>query len=579
MSIATTTHEFSLKSSGSMRLIKDIDIPVRDGAVLKGNLLQPNKTGKFPVLLSLGPYGKDVHLSEFMPGAWDELKKRCPEIFDHSSCKHLVFETADPDVWVKDDYIVLKVDSRGSGKSAGFLDVNSPAEFKDLYDVIEWAGVQEWSNGCVGLLGISYYAAGQWMIASMKPPHLSAILPWQGASDFYRDRSRQGGIFGSGFAVRWWNRSVLRNQFGNPACPFKDIVTQARNTGPSELSDQELERNRVDYIANILDNPLDGPFYRERSPRFENIDLPALVVANYGGLGLHLRGTIEGFNQIASKQKWLKVQSGSYFLTFLQPQNVAIQKRFFDHYLKKFDNDWPQEPKVEVAIRSIDDKVVRQVHDQTWPLQATKWTKYYLDVGAGVLLKTPSPESSFIEYEAMGEGAHFTLPDLKTPIEMAGPAVAKLFVSSLTQDMDLFVTLRAFNSKHEEVTFFGATEPKSPVSMGWLRVSQRKIDPQKTREFRPFHTHDETQALEPGKIYEVDVEIWPMSLALPEGCSLVMSVSGRDFERLEETGEQRGSGWFLHNHPKDRPKDVFDSTCRIYSGKEWPSYVLLPLVE
>ena len=94
MSIAATTHEFKLKSTGSMILDKDIDIPVRDGTVLKGNLFKPNKTGQFPVLLSLGPYGKDVHLSEFMPGAWEELKKRCPEIFEHSSCTHLVFETA-----------------------------------------------------------------------------------------------------------------------------------------------------------------------------------------------------------------------------------------------------------------------------------------------------------------------------------------------------------------------------------------------------------------------------------------------------------------------------------------------------
>jgi hypothetical protein len=179
----------------------------------------------------------------------------------------------------------------------------------------------------------------------------------------------------------------------------------------------------------------------------------------------------------------------------------------------------------------------------------------------------------------MGEGIHFTLPEMSTNIEMAGPAVAKLFVSSLTQDMDLFVTLRAFDSKGEEVTFFGATEPKSPVSMGWLRVSQRKIDPLKTQDFRPFHSHDETQALKPGKIYEVDVEIWPMSLALPKGCTLVMTVSGRDFERLQETGEQRGSGWFLHNHPLDRPQEVFASRCRIYTGQDWPSYVLLPVLE
>jgi len=87
---------------------------------------------------------------------------------------------------------------------------------------------------------------------------------------------------------------------------------------------------------------------RERTPDLSKIDYPALVIANWGGLGLHLRGTIRGYMGIASREKWLKVQSGSYFHTFLQPQNVAMQKRFFDRYLKGIDNGWENEPPVEV---------------------------------------------------------------------------------------------------------------------------------------------------------------------------------------------------------------------------------------
>src|SRR5450759_4338526 len=104
---------------------------------------------------------------------------------------------------------------RGAGKSPGRLDPNSPAEFRDFYDAIEWAGSQPWCNGKVGLTGISYHAAGQWRVTSMKPRYLAALLPWQGTYDFYADRTRQDGIFGSGFVRRWWTRSVLRNQHGN----------------------------------------------------------------------------------------------------------------------------------------------------------------------------------------------------------------------------------------------------------------------------------------------------------------------------------------------------------------------------
>ncbi|MDB5965434.1 MAG: putative hydrolase, CocE/NonD family, partial [Polaromonas sp.] len=362
---------------------KDVAITMRDGAVLRANVYRPAGPGAWPVLMTFGPYGKDVHLSAFMPEAWTALQERHPEILAASSCKYLVFETPDPEVWVPHGYVIVKVDSRGAGKSAGRLDPNSPAEFQDFYDAIGWAGVQPWSSGKVGLLGISYFAAGQWMMASMRPPHLAAILPWQGASDFYRDRVRQGGMFSSGFTRRWWPRSVLRGQHGNPDCPFRDIDTGERTTGPASLTAAQLADNRVDYPGDILAHPLDDDWYRARSPRFENIDLPALVVANYGGLGLHLRGTIEGWQRIASKDKWLKVQPGSYFLTFLDPAGVALQRRFFDRYLKGLDNGWEQEPRVEADIRSTSDTIVRTVRDTQWPLSGTRRHTLFLDGASG----------------------------------------------------------------------------------------------------------------------------------------------------------------------------------------------------
>ena len=561
---------------GPFVMERNVPIPMRDGANLFANLYRSTISGAQPLVLSLGPYGKDVHLSQFMPPAFEELKARCPEVTANSTLQHLVFETPDPESWVYEGYHVLKIDSRGAGKSPGMLDVNSPAEFQDLYDAIEWAGVQAWCNGRVGLLGISYYAAGQWMIASLKPPHLAAIVPWQGASDFYRDRTRQGGIFGSGFAKRWWTRSVLRNQYANPDSPFVDIVTGERNTGPAVFDAAALERSRKDYIGQILAHPLDDDFYRARSPNFDQIDIPALVVANYGGLGLHLRGTVEGFLNIASKDKWLKVQSGSYFLTFLMPENVKLQQRFFDRYLKQLDNGWERESRVEVSMRSVIDGVEGNLTGASWPLEGTKWTSLYL---SGKRLSPSLPtQADRHDYSAWSEGVSFELGPLQEDLRFAGPAVAKLFVSSSTRDMDLFVTLRAFDEAGAEVTFFSATEPRSPVSQGWLRASQRALDPVKTLPHRPYHTHQTTQSLNPHEVYALEVEIWPSSLHLPKGYRLTLCVQGQDFERLNEVGEQRGSGWFLHNDPQDRPPAIFNTQCSIYSSPEQPSYLLLPVI-
>jgi predicted acyl esterase len=557
---------------------KDIAVPMRDGAVLRANVFRPDAPGKFPVLMTLGPYGKDVHLSQFMPEAWEALKRRHPEILEASSCKYLVFETPDPEMWAPEGYVVVKVDSRGSGKSAGRLDVNSPAEFRDFHDAIEWAAAQTWSSGKVGLLGISYYAAGQWMIAAQRPPYLAAMLPWQGTYDFYRDRTRQGGILGSGFLTRWWNRSVLRNQHGNPDTPLTDLSTGERNTGPASLSPAELAANRVEYIENLLERPLNGPWYEERSARLDRIQIPALVVANWGGLGLHLRGTVLGYLGIASKEKWLKVQSGSYFLTFLLPQSVALQRKFFDRYLKNIDNGWEREPKVEVAVRAADDTVKRVARDTRWPLSETKWTRFYLDASRRTLAQTAPRSQASASYAAIGEGVTFSTAPLEREIQFAGPIVAKLWVSSSTGDMDLFATLRAFDPQGKEVTFLSAVEPKAPVSQGWLRVSQRKLDPLRSTEWQPWHTHDQAQKLRPGEIYGVDVEIWPASLALPAGYRLALTLQGKDFERPGESGVQKGSGWFLHDDPRDRPPATFAGTHTLYSGGGRGSYLLLPVI-
>ncbi len=561
-----------------MVLDKDVAVPLRDGAVLRANVFRPDEGGRFPVLMTLGPYGKDVHLSQFMPEAWEALQRRHPEILKASSCKYLVFETPDPEMWTPEGYVVVKVDSRGSGKSAGKLDVNSPGEFRDFHDAIEWAAAQPWSNGKVGLLGISYYAAGQWMIAAQRPRHLAAILPWQGTYDFYRDRTRQGGILGSGFLRRWWNRSVLRNQHGNPDTPLTDIDTGLRNTGPASLAPGELAANRVEYIENLLARPLNGPWYEERSARLDRIRIPALVVANWGGLGLHLRGTILGWLGIASREKWLKIQSGSYFLTFLLPGSVALQRKFFDRYLKGANNGWEREPKVEVAVRAADDTVKRVVRDTQWPLAETKWTRFYLDA-SNLTLGAATPEkTASATYAAIGEGVTFSTAPLERELEFAGPIKAKLWVSSSTDDMDLFATLRAFNSQGHEVTFLSAVEPKAPVSQGWLRVSQRKLDAKRSSEWQPWHAHDQAQKLKPGEIYEVDVEIWPASLALQAGHRLALTLQGKDFERPGESGLQRGSGWFLHDDPRDRPPSSFGGTHTVYSGAGRGSYLLLPAI-
>ena len=111
------------------------------------------------------------------------------------------------------DYACVRVDSRGCGVSPGFIDHFSPRETKDFYDCIEWAGVQPWSNGKVGLNGISYYGINQWHVASLEPPHLAAMCIWEGAADWYRDMTHHGGILCT-FWENWYDMQVKTVQYG-----------------------------------------------------------------------------------------------------------------------------------------------------------------------------------------------------------------------------------------------------------------------------------------------------------------------------------------------------------------------------
>lgn len=559
---------------------KDVRIPMRDGAYIVANVYRPDAPGKFPVLTACGPYGKDVHLKDNFPFAYAHIEKSQPEILANSSGRYLQHEMPDLECFVREGYVVVRGDIRGTGKTPGLQDPNSPQEYRDGCDVVEWAAAQPWSSGSVGMVGISYHAVGQWMVAAQRPAHLKCILPWHGTAEYYDGRTRQGGIFCDGFTRGWWERQ-RQNQHGSPDSPYKDMFTGERHTGPATLTRDELEANRSRYVETILEHPLQDDWYRERMPRYEDIGVPALVVANWNGLGLHLRGTVEAFGKLGSRDKWLKVESGNYFTTAMKPESIALQLRFFDRYLKGVDNGWEKEPRVEVAVRSADDKVKRWVAGAEWPLAATRWTRLYLDLEGGALSPEPAGPAS-ASFEAAGEGLAFRTAPLDKTLVFAGPLKLRLWVSSTTPDADLFITVRAFDPDGREVTFLSAMEPRSPVSQGWLRVSHRKTDAQRSTEYLPVHPHDEEQMLEPGEVVQVDIPVWPASLELPAGYTLELIVAGRDFERPEEPGAPgtptRGSGLYLHRDPVDRPAARFAGTCTLHAGQGREPYLLLPAI-
>ena len=566
-------------------MVIEWDVPIRmdDGLVLRADVFRPAGGGRWPAIVSYGPYAKGLAFQEGYPSAWQRMVAEHPDVPYGSSNRYQNWEVADPEKWVPDGYACVRVDSRGTGRSPGVVDCFSPRETRDFYACIEWAAVQPWCTGKVGLNGISYYGINQWHVAGLRPPHLAALCVWEGAADWYRDMTHHGGILCT-FWANWFDMQVKTVQYGLGARGPRSRVTGEPVCGDETLPDADLQRNRCDFGDEILAHPLDDAYHRERSPVWEQITVPLLSTANWGGQGLHPRGNFEGFLRAASPHKWLEVHGLEHWTLFYTDYGLGLQKRFFARFLKEQDNGWDRQPPVLLQVRHVD-RFEERAEDE-WPIGRTRWTRFYLHPAGHGLATAPPGQAGSASFAALGDGVTFVSAPLERETEITGPLAARLHVSSSTPDADLFLVVRLFTPDLREVVFMGAVDPHTPVAQGWLRVSHRKLDARLTTPHRPYHTHDERQPLQPGEVVPVDVEIWPTSIVAPPGYRLALTVRGRDYEWAATTGaklsnfknELRGSGPFLHDDPRDRPREVFGGTTTVHAGPEHLSYLLVPVI-
>jgi predicted acyl esterase len=571
-------------AAGAMSEVRDgicveWDVPIRmdDGLDLRADVFRPAAAGRYAVLMGCGPYAKGLHFEDGRPGPWQALCRKHPDVLAGSSHRYACWEHIDPEKWVPHGYVCVRVDSRGTGRSPGYVDHWSPRETKDLYDCIEWAGTRAWSNGKVGLTGISYLAMNQWQVAAMQPPHLAAICPWEGLSDHYRDCRRHGGIL-STFMMHWFQARIPIAQYGVGERGERNRITGRPVCGDETMTEEALVRNRVDLVREMREHTLLDDYFAQLNPDLSRIVVPLLSAGNWGGQGMHLRGNCEGFVHASSRQKWLELHDLEHWTHFYTDYGRELQKRFFDHFLRGIDNGWDKLPPVMLNIRKVDGTTTPRYED-AWPIPRTRWTRFYLDPATHSLSRTPLPSSRTLEYAALEKGATFRIV-LDEETEITGPSAAKLFVASSTTDADLFLTLRVFDPEGREVTFQGANDAHTPVAQGWLRASHRKLDPVRTKEYQPYHTHDDPQPLRPGSVYELDIEIWPTSVVIPKGYTLALTVEGKDY--VHDPARSPTKSWFSstsqHDDPGDRPADVFGGTVTLYGGGQHSAYVLVPVI-
>ncbi len=533
---------------------KDVKIPLRDGTILYGDIFRPDGgSERFPVIMTTGPYMKD---KLWIP----------PEDLGEPANEYMNWETLNPLWWCPRGYALLRVDSRGSGKSPGKSEPSSYQEAVDTYDCIEWVAKQGWCSGNVGTCGISYHANFQWRVAGLQPPSLKAIMPWEGRADQYRDQAYHGGLFAMGFLTQWHHMQTAHHLLGEPASYNPDAFNN-------------------NLLWDYMKHNLDSEYWRMCSARWDRITVPTYSVGNWGGYAMHLRGNTEGYMCAASESKKLRIHSGSHFHPFHSDEGRAEQLRWFDHWLKGIDTGIMNEPKVKLEIRTGGSKTpyaFRQEDD--WPIPRTQWTKLYLqplrdspsasEIEGRLVTEAPAA-SARITYEASPGGRHhhggrtgvtFDTAAMTQDMEITGPIVLNVWVSSTSKDMDIIASLRNIGPDGKDVLEVGQRGDMVPgLTKGWLRASHRKLDAAKSLPYRPYHAHDERWWLKPDEAVECQVEIWPTSIVLKKGHRLRLDVSPRDGV---------GTGHFTHYHAD------YNQGARntIHAGGDRASHLLLPVI-
>ncbi|HEY0778212.1 MAG TPA: CocE/NonD family hydrolase [Gemmatirosa sp.] len=471
---------------------------MRDGVTLRVNVFRPEGGGGHPVIMSAHPYGKDRIAARSRSGRRLDFQYRLFPQPDPIAFSDLTgWEAPDPAVWVTRGYAVINADLRGSGTSDGIGELFSVKEAEDYHDLIEWAGVQPWSNGRVGLDGVSYLAISQLGAAAQRPPHLAAICPWEGVSDLYRDFARPGGVREDGFSKLF------------------SAMTSRTSRVQTTLRPQVVAHTERDA------------WWKARTPCLERIEVPLLVCGRFSDHSLHTRGSFEVFRRAGSSRKWLYTHRGGKWSTYYGEDATRTRIRFFDHVLKGLDNGWADRPAVRLAIHDQGPTPVAVTDEESWPPHDVAWRSLWLDAASRTLSSRKPEGAASVAFRAPREGVSF-MWDVPEDVDVIGPMVLRLHLELRDgDDAFLFAGIRKFR-RGAEVTFEGSFGfAADMVSKGWQRAAHRVLDDRLSTPGQPVHTHERAERLRPGEIVPVLIALRPHATRFLKGDRLQVDVRGR----------------------------------------------------
>ncbi len=518
----------------SVKLQHNVFVPMRDGVRLATDIYRPDARGKFPALLSMSPYGKE---RQAYPGGF-----------------YMQVEAGDIENYVRNGYVHVIADCRGSMPSQGQWNFTDKDEQLDGYDLIEWMAKQPWCDGNVAMVGESYFAVIQYLVAATQPPHLKTIVPFDGWTDFYRDVAYHGGIYNVGFMA--YLNTIIYERLQQEVL-YGEIKKPVQGWVPPG-----------NIILDTTTNSTDGPYYWERSARtrFEKIKVPAYHMPcshHY----VHCRGQLQGWRDIDTPKKLFVGGGSPWALSYGAGASKQIV-RWLDHWLKGIDTKIMSEPPVTIYLGGSGD----WRYEFEYPLARTKWTPLYLrggDAGpvqgpiAGQLSRnapgneTPNtyknPEAMRLTERNLPALSYSTGP-LKEDLELVGPASLVLYAAIGEDDASWMV-------KIDDVAPDGSFQV---ITQGWLKASHRAVDKALSATAQPWHPHTRPQPVVPGDIEEYQIEIWPIFRTFKKDHELRVRIANSD-----------SRNWDVRPHHAafERPYAV-----TVHHSQDYPSHLLLPVI-
>jgi uncharacterized protein len=576
LAISQVVAEDVKPSKSDFETENNVAVPMRDGVLLRADILRPSAGEKFPVLVYRTPYGKDAAQREY------------------TTFKHAV----------ERGYAVLIVDVRGRYHSEGdFRPYEN--EGRDGYDTIEWAASQPWSNGAVGTFGLSYPGAVQWLAAVENPPHLRAMVPAMTFS------TPQNFFFAGGtWDMSWmewiwdniaWDIRVKKNLPGPRT--YEESLAAWKVEGPKMQSALPLTnvpqlQQVAPFYFDWLHHPADDPWWdwselrnKYGRTRAAVLNLSAWYDDNYGpeGATTNYAGLLK--SRVGEKDPqthlllgpWVhgvdntaKTKSGEReFGPTAAIDYDDIVLRWMDHYLKGTSNGVEQERPVRYFVMGEN----RWRDSDVWPPRAHRTVYFLTPAKSGerfgkLVVEGAAKSENFSEFvsdpanpvvnEYESSGAHdyrklaeradvltFDSAILNIDTEITGPIQARMFVSCDCRDLDLWVRL-------EDVSPDGAAFNLMSPGLDVLRASYRDLT--RGREW-----------LEPGKIYELHLDNLITSNVFLKGHRMRVQISDSFYPNFSRNLQSGKSEVDSAGAKKAR--------IRIYSDARHPSQIVVPVVD